>query len=111
MQIFVPEDGSGVIVGVVGALQLDVLQARLKAEYGLDITYDVSRFSVCRWITSEDGKKLDTFMERHLSAIARDLDGAPVFLAPNAFSLNYDAERYPEITFSDVKDYQRKAVA
>ncbi len=111
VQLFVPEDGSGAIVGVIGALQLDVLAARLKGEYGLAITYDVSRFSLCRWITSEDPKQLETFMARHLSAMARDLDGAPVFMAPNAFSLNYDAERYPEITFSDVKDYQRMTSA
>ena len=41
--------------------------------------------------------------------MAKDLDGAPVFMATNAFSLNYDAERYPDIVFSDVKDYQRHA--
>ena len=48
VQLFVPNDGSGAIVGVVGALQLDVLAARLKVEYGLPIGYDVSRFSICR---------------------------------------------------------------
>jgi peptide subunit release factor RF-3 len=31
VQLFVPEDGSPAIVGVVGALQLDVLKERLKA--------------------------------------------------------------------------------
>ena len=109
VQLFVPNDGSGAIVGVVGALQLDVLAARLKQEYGLPIGYDVSRFTLCRWVTSSDPKKLEAFIERHNSAMAKDLDGAPVFMAPSPFSLQYDAERYPEITFSDVKDYQRAA--
>jgi peptide chain release factor 3 len=107
VQLFIPNDGSGAIVGMVGALQLDVLAARLKAEYGLPIGYDMSRFSLCRWISSEDPKKLEDFMDRHASAIARDLDGAPVFMAPSAFSLQYDAERHPDIVFSDVKDYQK----
>src|SRR5262249_16360714 len=35
VQVFLPNDGSGAIVGVVGALQLDVLAERLEAEYGL----------------------------------------------------------------------------
>ena len=109
VQLFIPNDGSGAIVGVVGALQLDVLAARLKGEYGLPVGYEVTRFTVCRWITSDDQKKLETFMERHGSAMAKDLDGAPVFMAPSPFSLQYDADRYPEITFSDVKDYQRAA--
>jgi peptide chain release factor 3 len=34
VQLFSPEDGSPAIVGVVGALQLDVLKERLHAEYG-----------------------------------------------------------------------------
>ncbi len=111
VQLFVPNDGSGAIVGVVGALQLDVLAARLKAEYGLPVGYDTSRFTLCRWITARDPKKLEAFIERHASAIATDLDGAPVFLAPSPFSLQYDAERFPDITFSDVKDYQKAPAA
>ncbi len=37
VQLFSPEDGSPAIVGVVGALQLDVLKERLQAEYGLPV--------------------------------------------------------------------------
>jgi peptide chain release factor 3 len=106
VQLFVPQDGSGAIVGVVGALQLDVLQERLQAEYGLPIAYEQTRFALCRWITSDDRAELDKFMTSKMSAIAVDLDGAPVFMAESAFSLRYDQERWPAIAFSDVKDYQ-----
>ena len=37
VQVFRPTDGSPALVGVVGPLQLDVLQARLAAEYGVEI--------------------------------------------------------------------------
>ncbi|MBM6580100.1 peptide chain release factor 3 [Microvirga sp. BT689] len=109
VQLFVPQDGSGAIVGVVGALQLDVLKERLSAEYGLPIDYDPTRFSICRWITADDPRELDKFIEGHLSAMARDLDDAPVFMAPNQFNLQYEVDRYKAIQFSDVKDYQKKA--
>lgn len=109
VQLFVPQDGSGAIVGVVGALQLDVLKERLSAEYGLPIDYEPTRFSICRWITADDPKELDKFIESHLSAMARDLDEAPVFMAANAFNLQYEMDRYKGIQFSDVKDYQKKA--
>jgi peptide chain release factor 3 len=107
VQLFIPHDGSGALVGVVGALQLDVLKERLQAEYGLPIGYETSRFSVCRWISSENKTKLASFIDSHTSSIAYDLDQAPVFLAPSAFSLKYEQERYPEIMLSDVKDYQK----
>ena len=38
--------------------------------------------------------------------MARDLDDAPVFLAESAFMLTYEMEKWPDIVFSDVKDYQ-----
>ena len=68
VQVFVPQDGSQAIVGVVGALQLDVLKERLQAEYGLPIEYETSRFSVCRWISSDADVELDKFVDSHGSA-------------------------------------------
>jgi peptide chain release factor 3 len=54
---------------------------------------------------------LDAFTARHRGDMAEDLDGAPVFMAPSAFMLKFEMDRAPEVKFSDVKDYQREAVA
>jgi len=109
VQVFRPHDGSQAIVGVVGALQLDVLKERLQAEYGLPIDYEPTRFSICRWITADKESDLDKFIGSHGSALASDLDGAPVFMATTAFSLRYEEERAPDVRFSDIKDYQKRA--
>ena len=109
VQVFIPQDGSPALVGVVGALQLDVLKERLQAEYGLPIDFETSRFSVCRWIESESEAEIDKFVNAHGSAMASDLDGAPVFMATTAFSLRYEEERWEKIRFTDVKDYQKRA--
>ena len=106
VQIFLPLDGSSAIVGVVGALQLDVLAARLEAEYGLPAAFEPTRFSFCRWINAKTPADLATFIARYNSSIAHDLDGAPVFLSPSLFSLQYDLDRSEGITVSEVKDYQ-----
>jgi peptide chain release factor 3 len=108
VQSFVPQDGSGAIVGVVGALQLDVLADRLQAEYGLPVSFEQSRFELCRWISCDDGAELDKFMRAYPSSIAIDLDGAPVFMAPSAWALRYEQEKWPTVQFSDIKDYQKK---
>ncbi len=104
VQLFSPEDGSPAIVGVVGALQLDVLKERLMAEYGLPVSFEMSRFSICRWISGEAGE-MDKFMNSHRGDIARDLDGDPVFLAQDSFSLRYESERYPAIRMVAIKEY------
>ncbi len=105
VQLFQPEDGSPAIVGVVGALQLDVLKERLSAEYSLPVSFEMSRFSVCRWISSENKLDLEKFVTVKRGDIARDLDGDPVFLAQDAFSLRYEAERYPSIKMAAIKEY------
>ncbi|SFN72869.1 bacterial peptide chain release factor 3 (bRF-3) [Mesorhizobium sp. NFR06] len=106
VQLFSPEDGSPAIVGVVGALQLDVLKERLNIEYTLPVDFEMSRFSICRWISADDKAEMQRFIEGHRGDIARDLDNDPVFLAQHTFSLNYEAERWKAIRFAAVKDYQ-----
>ncbi len=109
VQVFLPFDGAAAIVGVVGALQLDVLVERLEAEYGLPVSFEASRFEVCRWVSSGDRAELEEFLASYPSSLASDLDGAPVFLASSAFNLRYEQERWPKIAFADVKDYQKAA--
>jgi peptide chain release factor 3 len=104
VQLFTPIDGSGAIVGVVGALQLDVLADRLNQEYGVPVDFETTRFDVLRWISSADRKKIDGFTEANRSSIAHDLDGAPVFLATSLFNLNYALERAPEIKAQTIKE-------
>ncbi|MET4258778.1 peptide chain release factor 3 [Bradyrhizobium sp. S3.12.5] len=108
VQVFRPRDGAPALVGVVGALQLDVLKARLEAEYSLPVEFEVSEFQLARWVSSEDRKKLDTFLAANTSSIADDVDGDPVYLARNEFYLGYTRERAEGIEFTNVKDVKKK---
>jgi peptide chain release factor 3 len=118
VQVFRPHDGSPALVGVVGPLQLDVLRVRLMDEYGLEVSWDVSEFTLARWIapdrkgdTPVDPKAFETFLRNHGSSVADDLDGDPVFLARNQFNLDYTRERAPGIAFTDIKDVKRADAA
>jgi len=107
VQVFRPRDGSPALVGVVGQLQLDVLKARLDAEYGLPVDFEVSEFSLARWISATDRKALDAFVNANGSGIAEDVDGDLVFLARNQFYLDYTRERSEGISFANVKDVKK----
>jgi len=109
VQVFRPRDGAPAIVGVVGPLQLDVLKVRLDAEYGLPVEFDVCEFEVARWISADDPKVLESFVAANGAGIADDLDGDLVFLARNAFYLDYTAERAPGMKFADIKDVKKAA--
>jgi peptide chain release factor 3 len=103
VQVFSPLDGTPPIVGVIGALQLDVLADRLLNEYGLETGFDPAPCDTVRWIRSADPAALARFVEKSRSSVATDLDGAQVFLAASAFNLSWTAERNPEIEFVDIK--------
>jgi len=109
VQVFRPRDGAPALVGVVGPLQLDVLKARLDAEYSLPVEFEVSEFQLARWISCDDRKKLEAFISANGSGVADDVDGDPVFLAKNEFYLGYTKDRAEGIVFSSVKDVKKKA--
>jgi peptide chain release factor 3 len=103
-QVFMPVIGSQQIVGVVGQLQLEVLISRLQAEYKVDAAFEPSPWETARWIAADDEKTVKTFLENNRSATATDRDGAPVFLARDAWDVNYVASRNPDIRFTATKD-------
>jgi peptide chain release factor 3 len=103
VQLFSPVDGSQPIIGVIGALQLDVLADRLANEYGLPIGFETISFETVRWVAADDAKLLDGFAAKNRSQMALDLDGDLVFFAPSTFMLNWTQERSPDIRFTDIK--------
>ena len=102
VQLFRPQDGSPPIVGVVGTLQLDVLQARLAGEYGVSIGFESTPYSLARWVDG-DRTRLTGFIATNRTAMADDMDGAPVFLASSAFMMRRTAEMNAELRFFDIK--------
>jgi peptide chain release factor 3 len=95
-QVFKPAIGSQWIVGVVGALQLDVLKSRLVAEYDLDADLEASPYDSARWLQGSEAE-IEKFMNANRGGMATDRDGAPVFLAKSAWEVGYVAERFPNV--------------
>ncbi len=108
VQLFRPQDGSQPIVGVVGTLQLDVLLARMGAEYGVGIGFEPVPFSLARWI-SGDRLAIERFTTENRTGMADDVDGDPVFLASSAFMMKRTAELHPTLGFRDIKDIRPDA--
>jgi peptide chain release factor 3 len=104
IQVFYPEIGSNMIVGVVGQLQLDVLISRLDAEYKVEAKLEASPWDTARWITSDDALVLKAFQSEHRGASAADRDGAPVFMAKDQWELGYITQKNAGIRFTATKE-------
>ena len=109
VQLFRPQDGAAPMVGVIGTLQLDVLQARLAGEYGVRIGFETTPFQLARWVSGERGL-VAKFVGEQRNAMADDVDGDPVFLATSGFMMRRTAELNPGLVFRDIKDFRVGAV-
>jgi peptide chain release factor 3 len=103
-QVFYPEIGSNWIVGVVGQLQLDVLLSRLDAEYKVAAALEPAPFDTARWVSAADAADLKAFADLNRTAMAKDRDGNPVFLAKSAWEVGYVQERYPQVKFAATRE-------
>ena len=103
-QLFRPVTGSEWIVGVVGALQLDVLASRLEGEYKVAIRFEPAPFEAVRWISADEPAKLKAFTEANRFAVAEDGDNAPVFLARNDWDLQRMMQDWKDIRFTATRE-------
>jgi peptide chain release factor 3 len=104
IRIFKPSIGSNWIVGVVGALQLDVLSTRMEAEYSLKLGFEPSPWEVARWVSAEDDAEMKRLMSTHRSSMAEDADGAPVLLMRNEWEMGRFAQDWPNVKFASVRE-------
>ena len=61
-------------------------------------------FETARWVSSEDPADLKTFADLNRTAMAKDRDGNPVFLAKSAWEVGYIADRYPNVRFAATRE-------
>jgi len=104
IRLFKPAIGSNWIVGVVGALQLDVLATRLEQEYGVKTGFEASPFEVARWPVAEDPADLKRLAETNRDRMADDQDGALVLLMRNDWEHGRFMKEWPGITFAAIRE-------
>ena len=103
-RVFKPVMSSDWIVGVVGALQFEVLADRIRSEYDIPVRFEQTELYTARWAENNDYLVMKTFLDASQASIAHDHDGAPVFLARNAWHMNKAIEDWPDIMFKKTKE-------
>ena len=102
-KVFKPMIGSGFIVGVVGALQFDVLASRIEIEYGLPVRFESSQFTSARWVTGPKAE-VERFVNINKGHISTDHDGDVVYLTRLQWDIDRIARDFPELTLSATKE-------
>ncbi|MFT7031714.1 MAG: peptide chain release factor 3 [Cyclobacteriaceae bacterium] len=104
-QLFTYELGSRKVVGTVGALQFEVIQHRLKHEYNATCRFAPMNLHKACWISAEDKKKMDEFVDSKYRHIARDKDGKRVFMAESKAWLQMVQDNFPDIDYHFTSEF------
>ena len=89
-----------VIVGVVGVLQFEVLEYRLKNEYNVDIRMQKLPFEYIRWIENEDLDPKDLDLTSDTKRI-EDLKGNKLLLFTTPWAINWAQQHNEGLELSE----------
>lgn len=96
VQLFRTYPMEELILGVVGVLQFEVLEYRLKAEYGVEIMLTRMPYQIARWLEG-DKAALDAVKNKTVT----DRYGRPVMLFESEYQLRVAMEKYSSIKFHE----------
>ncbi len=98
IQAFHPTDmGPQVYLGVVGPLQFEVLEYRMKNEYGVDVNIRPQHYTIARWVEGP-WPELGRF-DRAMMVL--DAAGSPVLLVEDEYTLGRLREKNPAMQLSE----------
>ncbi len=97
-QLFTRTVNGRKIIGTVGALQFEVIEYRLKHEYGASSRYEAVDFYKACWITG-DKDEIAELKKKKYKAMAIDKHGRDVFLAESPYALTMAQQNYKNIKF------------
>ena len=90
------------LLGAVGTLQFDVVQARLEGEYGAESRIELTPYTVVRWYAA--GSEIPDWKVVHLpygTARGNDADGAPVLLFHDKWPLQTFQDKFTKVILSE----------
>ena len=104
IQIF-REYGAGmerVIVGVVGTLQFEVLEQRLKSEYHVEVYRSPLPYNLIRWIDEKDGEvDMRSLNLTRETLRVEDMRGGKLLLFTSPWNLNWAEEHNEGLPLSE----------
>jgi peptide chain release factor 3 len=97
-QLFTRSVNGRKIIGTVGALQFEVIEYRLKHEYGATSRYEPVDFYKACWLTGDEAE-IEDFKKKKYKAMAIDKYGRAVFLAESSYALTMAQQNFKKIEF------------
>lgn len=104
-QLFTRAANGRKIIGTVGQLQFEVIEYRLKHEYGATSRYEpISMFKAC-WVTGDESQLKELKHKKHMY-MAKDKHGRDVFMAESRYALDMVQQNFAKLQFHFTSELQ-----
>jgi len=93
------------IIGVVGVLQFEVLEYRLKAEYSVSIRQNGLNYRHARWVMPDESGKMPDPKKLSITSttmIVLDKDESPVLLFESDWAIDWAIDRNPGLKLASI---------
>jgi peptide chain release factor 3 len=96
-QLFRPLKGSDYLVGALGELQFQVIEARLSSEYNVDAAFEPVPRGACRWVEFDKPADRRAFERYHENDLFLDGQGRLCLITRGTFEIGYIATKNPDV--------------
>lgn len=100
IQVYRTAHWDEIVVGVVGKLQFEIFEYRMKGEYNTDIQFDTMPHQHARWIEADKPEKL---VDNSRNILVYDQQKRPVLLFTNDFALRWFQDKNPDVPLKESK--------
>ncbi len=81
--------GNELLLGTVGALQFEVVEHRMNAEYGVELHQQGVTYHAARWLSDKTAKEvIEKLQNSYSTHITNDMDENPIILFESAYALS-----------------------
>ena len=105
IQVFRAHAGGTLLLGAIGPLQFEVVAHRLQHEYGVEVRLAPAKYQMARWVTSDDPRELQRFIDANTHRVAYDAVDAPTFLAAYGSELSVAQDSWKKIRFHRMREH------
>jgi peptide chain release factor 3 len=94
------------ILGVVGKLQFEVIQHRLKSEYGVDTLLEPLSYEIIRYLEGDERELASIYWGSNARAVLTR-QNKPAVLINSTWHLQYLQDKNPNVQFHERADWER----
>ncbi|MFA5669766.1 MAG: peptide chain release factor 3 [Balneolaceae bacterium] len=84
--------GNELLLGTVGVLQFEVVEHRMREEYGVELVKTPVTYYCARWLTNDEEIQ-DKLSASYSTHVTKDMDGNPIVLLDSMYALNQAEEK------------------